>query len=118
MLTLQDIFNAAWEQAKLKKKAYDPEIGRCLYRKYNEDGTCDKCFIGAIITDEQYKSHDLENQPGANLVQYTLNLMPNIKHVERTAINELQSIHDDYNIDEWNDELVAYAAKYELVVPV
>jgi hypothetical protein len=114
MLPLQEIFNAAWEQAKLKKKAFDPESGRCLYRKRNEDGTCDKCFIGAIIPDEQYYSN-YENTGGISVL-HSLNLIPSGLQLEE-AIIELQQIHDMLGVDEWHNALVAYAENHALVVP-
>ena len=111
MLTNQEIFDAAWKQAQLKKKCVS--VGSCLYRKYNEDGTCDKCFIGAAIPDELY-ARRLEQHAGA----WVLAELGLIDSSQSTLISELQRVHDVVLVKYWNADLSAIAAKYSLTVPV
>lgn len=118
MLTNQEIFDAAWKQAQLKKKCVS--VGTCLYRKYNEDGTCDKCFIGAAIPDELYDRR-LEQRSGAYVLA-ELGLIDSrqwLMDIRQSAlVSELQRVHDIVLVEYWNIELSAIAAKYSLTVPV
>ena len=113
-LTKQEIFDAVWKQAQLKDKCL--YHGTCLYRRNNDDGTCSKCFIGAIIPDDLYASK-FEARPASDVL-VELNIVEAIDRDTWLFANALQRIHDSRNIIEWNVELVALASNHKLVVPV
>lgn len=113
-LTKQEIFDAVWKHAQLKDKCICHST--CLYRRNNDDGTCSKCFVGAIIPDDLYASK-FEARP-ASEVLVELNIVEAIDRETLLFANALQRIHDQAAVIHWIDDLVALAAKYKLVVPV
>lgn len=113
MLTLQQIFDAAWDWAIVQKKPQCLKGDFCAYR---HDGN--KCLIGAAIPDDLYKP-EIETLC-AETVFRRLKIDTDASDV---ALFELQGIHDN-----WNERLGDYtryverrlrnfAHDYELEVP-
>lgn len=116
-LTKQQIFDAAYLQAQ--KKTRCTQQGACLY----SDQQGKKCFIGALIPDELYKT-SLENRKG-NAVLVELGMLPardnrliNDDYYDmETFITQLQKVHDSLDVSVWNDSLIGIANQHKLTVP-
>lgn len=105
-LTNQDLFSAAWEQAKLKTKSTDGG-GFCVYRGQNGA----KCFIGAAIPDERYDP-SMENRAAFSALKEASMTVD-----DGGLTGELQDIHDCHGVDNW-DKLLRYLAQiYSLTIP-
>lgn len=109
MTQLQEIFNAVWERAKDKRRAVSEPNGPCRYR--TAEGL--KCFAGVLIPDDKYDP-SMEGR-GSYTVSFLVDAYPSIE--EQRLIGRLQSVHDYYRIDEWEDRLRDIAAHFELEVP-
>jgi hypothetical protein len=109
-MTLQDVFNVVWERAKNPVKSMtacdDGSDYDCLYRGPNSL----KCFIGECIADEDYKE-SFEGKPVSNPI--IKDLFPLCWNSLRT----LQTIHDDYEPNDWRKELDIYAKDRGLSIP-
>lgn len=112
-LTNQEIFDAVWKHAQLKDKCIKDST--CLYRRYNKDGTCSKCFVGAIIPDELY-ADKFETRPASDVL-VELGIVDHTDKETLLFVNALQRVHDSVPPERWNDELIALATRYKLVVP-
>ena len=116
-LTKQQIFDASWIQAQ--KKTRCTQHGACLY----SDQQGKKCFIGALIPDELYKT-SLENRKG-NAVLIELGMLPDRNnglindgyYDMELFIAQLQKVHDSFDIPTWNDSLIEIANRHKLTVP-
>lgn len=111
-LTRQQIFDAAHLQAQKKTRCIQNKV--CLY----SDQQGNKCFIGALIPDELYKT-SLENRPGSDVL-VELEMLPNRSDSfcdTQDFITQLQKVHDSFVIESWNDALLDIAKQYNLTVP-
>lgn len=134
MLTMQEIFTAAYTQSLKKEKsmyssssvhvvAQAQAYGSCLYR--SDDGK--KCFIGAIIPNELYEP-SLEHRAGT-AVLISLALLPRIDYAKmlkselyawndtQALIIRLQNIHDTIPVEHWDTSLRKLAEDYHLEIP-
>jgi hypothetical protein len=85
--------------------------GTCLYR--GPDGG--KCFVGALITDEEYKP-EMEGKAIKELAKANDNLIPERLIPFAEILLELQAIHD-YYFDEREIKLRDFARKFNLTIP-
>ena len=104
-LTNQDLFNAAWEQSKLKTKSTDGAV--CLYRGPNGA----KCFIGAAIPDERYDPSIERRSMSYALAKTSLTAD------DWRFARELQVIHDFTDVSKWDQLLRGLAKEYSLTIP-
>ena len=86
---------------------------QCLYRGPN--GT--KCAIGALITDAEYKeitdhSHEFWGNYGLMISQ--TEKLQSLQGLDLTFLEELQIIHDQYETQDWKNQLEVFAKKYSL----
>lgn len=113
-MNTQEAFNLIWERAKIKKKAVETlEKGNlvCKYRAAN--GL--PCFIGAIITDEEYHE-DLEGRSISTLLRE--HMVDGIfNDIEEQFLTSMQAIHDVYSAELWEMELRNRALRFGLIVP-
>lgn len=109
MFTLQEVFNAVWERAKDKTKASTNDKWKdCLYRA--SDGR--KCFMGVLIPDTEYQT-DMEGDG----IKQIVHRLPSLKGLTVEYLNDLQIIHDSYDVKQWEDKLRSFAHIHELTVP-
>ncbi len=86
------------------KRSMD-EVGcHCLY--YGDAGA--KCAAGCLIADDEYKS-SFEQQTWGDLVS-----AKDVPKEHSDLIEHLQSIHDDYDIENWKSALTELADDYNL----
>ena len=86
------------------------EGNQCLYRGPN--GT--KCAIGALITDEEYKK--IEDARCKDLKVYEVEDLQivSLQGLTIDFLEELQIIHDQYEVQDWKNQLETFAEKYNL----
>lgn len=109
-LTLQQVFNGAWERAKHKVRCTLPDNFRCRYRAEN----IPPCFIGVSIPDELYD----DNFEGKGIAALATDWLPELfAGIDPEVLSDLQSVHDDVPIDMWESELRIFAQEHELEVP-
>lgn len=121
-LSKQQIFSAVYTQSLKKTRCI--QNGSCLY----SDQKGKKCFIGALIPDELYKT-SLEDRKGNDvLIELGMlpdrnSLTPHVLDVDddyydmRGFISQLQKVHDSLDISVWNDSLLDIAKRHNLTVP-
>lgn len=80
---------------------------RCKYR--TSSGL--KCAAGCLISDKDYNSECEDNA-----IPFVIKLL-NLKDLEPHAdfITELQSVHDNSNVEEWEDQLEFTAKRWHLI---
>lgn len=109
-LTLQQVFNGAWERAKHKVRCTSYDGISCRYRA---EGT-PPCFIGVSIPDELYDIHF----EGRNAGDIAVNELPELfADIEPETLCRLQRIHDKEPPAFWEGELRAFAKELNLEVP-
>ena len=100
----------------------------CRYR----DGTGNKCFVGALIADEDYNvcfdqdsmtpefafglRTNLSDGIATKFIGF-LNALRDISTDDLKWLQFLQQVHDSHELFEYKDKLVEFAAKYSLQVP-
>lgn len=106
-MTNQELFDKVVAHARKQKAKASDINGRCMYR--TEDGK--KCFIGALIPDEQYVSfleYKFSGHPAVmEAAGLRLDQMP--------FADDLQFIHDTKNVDIWELEFQKLARCYGLI---
>ncbi len=110
MSTKQETYNIVVEHARkqgCKSEKVDETGSRnCRYRL---DGL--KCFIGALIPDNRYDPKMENKAVTSNIIS---DLLVDLGH-DLDLCRILQSIHDAYDIEEWEDEFREIAKMYDLV---
>lgn len=106
-MTNQQIFDAVVEHAakQYEQAVYTTSTGdSCRYR--DTDGN--KCFVGALIDDEDY-TEAMEN----HRVQHEL--FDNLRtDAQQELLGRLQRCHDDYEPYEWAGQLTYYGTIHKL----
>jgi len=105
----QEMLNKVISRAKLgvKSSEEDEDDGNnCLYR--SADGN--RCFVGELIPDEKYYERIEEKPIGKDVID----IIPGATNADLNFLRDLQSIHDNYTVEEWKDELSSLADKYNL----
>jgi len=107
MMNNQEVFNIVVQHMRKQNRKSLDANGNCVYR--NDRG--DKCALGILIPDALY-SEGMEGQP--------FNAFCNIKawECDMSLLDELQCIHDDFRVDEWESQFEAVAEAYQLTMPV
>lgn len=113
-MTEQTAFNIVKNHllTQMTKSIEENEFGdtQCLYRGPN--GT--KCAIGALITDEEYKK--IEDARCKYLGVYEVEDLQivSLQGLTIDFLEELQIIHDHYEVQDWKNQLEIFAKKYNL----
>ena len=79
--------------------------GKCVYRAENGN----KCFVGALIPDEQYQSW-LEGKTASRIMLS----VPVLQGLNPNFLLQAQDIHDNDNRNHWFIAFETLASKYEL----
>lgn len=110
-MTKQEMFDKVVAHARAqKRRSLDIESGNCLYRGHN--GT--KCFIGALIPDEKY-------DPYMDKLTMSANTAPVREaagyegHCMSYLATQLQGIHDNCAVEDWEEKLKSVAKDFELI---
>lgn len=111
-MTLQEIFDTSVNglRAQGYQQSTDPIKG-CLYRGPN--GL--KCAAGFCIPDEIYEESMEREVIGVVIVKSPAlqEMFPTEAHEE--LLRRLQSIHDSFSPDEWEEQWKLVAARYDLI---
>ena len=104
----QLVFDATVERAKDGRgRAWDDESEKCMYRTSDNN----RCFIGALIPDENYGSKLEGNSASHHLV---VDALPDdIKNAHPELLVKMQAIHDQAN--NWDYERFGKVGWTELV---
>jgi hypothetical protein len=85
-------------------KSQDPDLGFCKYLGPNNT----KCAAGCLISDDEYE-YDMEGTLWAGLVDRNI-----ITRDHLNLIEDLQTVHDHYEVIRWGYKLSVVATKYNL----
>jgi hypothetical protein len=90
-------------------KSVDPLTGSCLYR--GPAGR--RCFAGAVIPNRAYRK-EFEGKSACSIV-----VAPTLQELGLNVnlCQDLQDIHDEENVDRWEEKFEDVAGKYGLTVP-
>lgn len=111
--TNQEWFNAAWERAKIPRKAQRISMagkaGRlCVYSRVS--AYTPGCFIGVSLPAEVCAEYDGK---GSVLELHQRGVIEG----EIYFLQRLQSIHDSTLVENWDKELRVLAIKWNLTIP-
>src|SRR5713226_6556873 len=84
--------------------------GTCVYR--NSEGK--KCAVGCLLLEDEYQS-DMEGQAIGFIIghtKYNASLMRLSPHIK--LIKEFQSLHDNYDVEDWEEGLQDIADVFKL----
>ena len=108
-MKLQTIFNKVYKHAMQMERKSQLEPGRCRYRD-NDGGMC---FIGCLIPDKNYTT----TIEGHRASEPDVLKAAGIPRALAQEADDLQFIHDDTEMDEWNERLRGFAKMHNLKVP-
>jgi hypothetical protein len=91
-----------------RKSVLPDDPNGCAYR--GADGL--KCAIGALISDKKYKKK-YEGQSASMLAMF----YGMFTGLDPYLLDDVQSIHDNYPVTEWESRLKGIAEDYELTLP-
>lgn len=106
--TPQEVFDQAVRHLLTQRQRAVNADGGCVYRVPNTDL---KCAAGAFISDEEYRP-DMEGKT-IHAVVVDESLMQ-LEEAPLEVLLALQTIHDNYDAEEWPEELGTLAASYGL----
>jgi len=107
-MTLQEIFDKVVQHARTQGYRATNSRGMCQYRYGGR-----KCFIGALIPDEDYEEAMEVSAVDALIGSYhAIAILLGSDKIE--ALLELQTIHDVHSVEEWEQEFEEFAAKHSL----
>ena len=113
-ISKQETFNQAYTHLmKQGRKSENDTL--CLYRYKLITGEVLKCGAGIFITDEQYTpkmESTIVDDPG--LVRDTI--INNGHDID--LVTEIQAIHDNIAVANWEKHLINLATRHNLTVPV
>jgi len=109
-IVAQDLFNKAWERAKVPEKFFTKE-GCCFY--------AGKCFIGCALDHKKATFLDsLDDNRVRHIIQIGyLNVTKPPVGLAVDFAEVLQAIHDDYEPYDWPGQLRNLAIAHGLTVP-
>lgn len=108
-MTEQTAFNIV-KNHLLTQMTKSIEGNQCLYRGPN--GT--KCAIGALITDEEYKRIEDAGRIFHGVYEVEDLQIVSLQGLTIDFLGELQAIHDQYEVQDWKNQLEIFAKKYNL----
>lgn len=114
----QEIFDTVWHAMKAQGRQSLNGSGSCVY--HGEDG--EKCAVGCLITDEEYKVEMEYGLDGYSAVSdlKAVGLLPGrlVPHLE--LLEDLQSAHDKavrYFWPQFSEGAESVAHKHNLIIP-
>ena len=109
--TKQEIFDFVVNHLLTQKEQSISSKNNCYY-KIEKDNKVLKCSAGCLIPDEDYEL----SIEGEIWKSYSLGKnFPQIIDSDKDGIiNELQTIHDSFNVSQWNEQLRILAEKENL----
>ncbi len=107
-MTDQEAFETMVRHLRRQGQRSENANGTCLYR--GPDGL--RCAVGCLIPDDQYK-RSLE---GKDAWVITKNV-PALSHIGGRLLSEMQSIHDDCDVSQWEEGFKDVARYYKLTLP-
>lgn len=114
-MTRQEIFTKVYKHLMKQRKQAQDSKGFCQYR--NSSGL--KCAIGCLIPDELYnKEWDKRGDTAYTILLKCKELNELLDGSKNSdMLGNLQSVHDDNNVDLWENELEKVAKTYHLEIP-
>lgn len=107
MRTKQQIFDIVVEHLRKQRETSLSENGSCAYRGTN--GL--KCAVGCLIPDKKYD----KNIEGADVCcPIVYQRLPQDCRTHLGMLRDLQVVHDNRNVEGWEEEFVEIAAKHDL----
>lgn len=107
----QELFDAVVAHARtMTHKSQSEDEGRCYYRA--PDGN--RCFIGGIIPDEDYRPR-FDNEMSVTDANTILTMLGFSDDNVLTLACQLQDIHDNCDMNEWEELFEMAALEHELV---
>lgn len=106
--SLQEIFDFVANHLLTQNKKSVEESGTCLYRCGDL-----KCAVGALISDEDYDCN-FEMQSLRILSGREKTIFNHIEESRLEFLIHLQTIHDDFLIKEWLEELSILGLRFNL----
>jgi len=108
-MTLQEIFDKVVQHARTQGTEAMDRLGTCVYRTL--DGR--KCFIGALIPDEEYNP-DMEGASVADLCSAYPYIDRMFSGISDYTLMALQDIHDTLPVKKWEAAFEEFAEKHNL----
>lgn len=103
--TAQEVFDQVSKHLLTQNKKSKPESGvGCNYRGIENT----KCAAGCLISDEEYKP-EFEAKYWATLIDRGV-----VPKNHQYLISDLQLIHDNYEVENWEKSLKTLAKNYKL----
>lgn len=103
----QEIFDIVVAHARKQGEKSTGVARNCTYR--NEDGL--KCFVGALISDEDYRE-DMEGYAVNDIMYIYPDILPDDSF---DLLVDLQNTHDVGDVLNWEKSFNCLAQKYNLV---
>lgn len=111
----QKVFNVVYRHLMKQNKKSGSGIF-CRYR--TKCGL--RCAIGALIPNRLYHK-DIEGSPVYDLLCINTDIRYHIKKrfgdCNMSLLDGLQKVHDEFEVDEWNEQLKFIAGEYKLTIP-
>ena len=107
-MTVQEAFETMVRHLRKQGKRSENANGTCLYR--GPDGL--RCAVGCLIPDDQYK-RSLEGKA----VGFITKNVPALSDIEPGILSEMQSIHDDCDVSQWEEGFKGVARYCKLTLP-
>lgn len=113
----QEAFTAVVRHARSQKEKCGSHDGiKCWYRgPENTDYKGMKCFIGALIPDNEYEPSWDEDR-GVNVDDIYIDV-PTLENLNIGLLESLQVIHDICDIKDWEDKFEEIANRFDLTIP-
>lgn len=117
-MNTQEMFDTIVTHARTqgkKAEVKDPSSSTgysCVYRGDNGE----KCFVGALITEEFYTTEIEERAVTSCLVEQAVekSIGRELTGTEIELLVDMQVIHDTHPITEWENDFQYYAGKFNL----
>ncbi len=116
-MNLQTMFNRVVKHAMQMEKPCITVHGTCLYREGKEANSKSRCFIGALIRDEDYDYHAMEGRSVRDEKGKAVREAAGISGNLIEPAYRLQCIHDERPMSDWPYLLDRFAIDYDLKVP-
>lgn len=111
-LSRQDVFNTVYTHLLTQGARSIDGFGECLYRA--PDGR--RCAAGVLIADRFYHP-SMEGISARVEVVVDALKKSGVASEDIELVQDLQDLHDDIPVEDWQEELERIAKKYELEVP-
>ncbi len=107
-MTTQEAFETMVRHLRKQGKKSRNAMGACLYRGPN--GL--RCAVGCLIPDDQY-TRSIEGKPA----DFAARDVPALSDIGPALLCEMQSVHDDLAVSEWEECFEELAQVFKLTLP-